>query len=227
MASKSAYKRLVREYKAMMDSPTPFIVAKPLENNILEWHFILSGPPDTAYHQGQYWGKLTFPSDYPYKPPAIRMLTPSGRFVPNERICLSMSDFHPDTWNPSWSVATILNGLLSFMDSDEMASGTVHASTHERHVLATQSSLFNRQHPLFKSVFPEYLHFTLPPPFHTASVTSNASKSSSTSSLTPPSSTPSPSSPKPYTWMLLVFSIWIYLFITRWMRRFEPLESSV
>ena len=26
-----------------------------------------------------------------------------------------MSDFHPGTWNPSWSVATILTGLLSFM----------------------------------------------------------------------------------------------------------------
>ena len=38
-----------------------------------------------------------------------------GRFQPDTRLCLSMSDFHPSTWNPSWSVATILTGLLSFM----------------------------------------------------------------------------------------------------------------
>jgi ubiquitin-protein ligase len=26
-----------------------------------------------------------------------------------------MSDFHPETWNPTWSVESILRGLLSFM----------------------------------------------------------------------------------------------------------------
>lgn len=25
------------------------------------------------------------------------------------------SDFHPETWNPMWSVSTILTGLVSFM----------------------------------------------------------------------------------------------------------------
>ena len=49
------------------------------------------------------------------KPPTIRMTTPSGRFQPDTRLCLTMSDFHPSSWNPSWSVSTILNGLLSFM----------------------------------------------------------------------------------------------------------------
>ena len=26
-----------------------------------------------------------------------------------------MSDFHPETWVPAWSVSSILNGVLSFM----------------------------------------------------------------------------------------------------------------
>lgn len=43
------------------------------------------------------------------------MITPNGRFQSNTRLCLSMSDFHPDTWNPAWSVESILKGLLSFM----------------------------------------------------------------------------------------------------------------
>lgn len=33
--------------------------------------------------------------EYPFKPPAIMMLTPSGRFATGTRLCLSMSDFHP------------------------------------------------------------------------------------------------------------------------------------
>jgi ubiquitin-protein ligase len=53
---------------------------------------------------GRGWGA----QEYPFKPPSIRMLTPSGRFEPNQRICLSMSDFHPETWNCMWSVSSIL-----------------------------------------------------------------------------------------------------------------------
>lgn len=44
------------------------------------------------------------------------MITPSGRFQVDTRLCLSISDFHPDTWNPSWTVSTILMGLVSFMN---------------------------------------------------------------------------------------------------------------
>lgn len=43
-------------------------------------------------------GKLIFPKEYPYKPPSIMMLTPNGRFKLNSRLCLSMSDFHPESW---------------------------------------------------------------------------------------------------------------------------------
>lgn len=51
------------------------------------------------------------------------MLTPNGRFVTNTRICMSMSDYHPETWNPLWSVASILTGLLSFMLEDTVTAG--------------------------------------------------------------------------------------------------------
>jgi ubiquitin-conjugating enzyme E2 J2 len=37
MASKGATKRLTKEYKNLVESPIPYIVAKPLESNILEW----------------------------------------------------------------------------------------------------------------------------------------------------------------------------------------------
>ena len=59
-------------------------------------------PAHEPYAGGCYHGKITFPEQYPFKPPSIRMLTPSGRFQVNTRLCLSMSDFHPETWQPSW-----------------------------------------------------------------------------------------------------------------------------
>ncbi|PSR84084.1 ubiquitin-conjugating enzyme [Coniella lustricola] len=143
MATKAAHKRLTREYQAIQKEPTPYIVAHPCDSNILEWHYILTGPPDTPYHNGQYWGTLMFPPDYPFKPPAIRMHTPSGRFQPSSRLCLTISDFHPRSFNPAWSVSTILTGLLSFMTSNEITTGSISASNEERKMLAARSRWWN------------------------------------------------------------------------------------
>ncbi|KAJ2308325.1 Ubiquitin-conjugating enzyme E2 6 [Coemansia sp. RSA 2706] len=165
MASKAAYKRLNKEYLAMQKNPTPLITAKPLESNILEWHYVVRGPPDTAYENGEYHGKLKFPSDYPYKPPAIQMITPSGRFQTNTNICMSMSNFHPDTWNPAWSVSTILNGMLSFMVEEEATTGSIRASPADRRALARKSHRFNLNNRQFRDVFPE-LCTTEPQPVH-------------------------------------------------------------
>jgi ubiquitin-conjugating enzyme E2 J2 len=107
------------------------------------WHYILTGPPSTPYHNGQYWGTLIFPPDYPFAPPAIRMHTPSGRFQPSTRLCLSISDFHPKSFNPAWEVSTILIGLLSFMTSEEMTTGSVGATEAERKWAASRSRWWN------------------------------------------------------------------------------------
>ncbi|KAL1990752.1 hypothetical protein VTN49DRAFT_6591 [Thermomyces lanuginosus] len=143
MATKAAHKRLTREYQNIQKNPPPYIVAHPSESNILEWHYILTGPPDTPYENGQYWGTLIFPPEYPFAPPAIRMHTPSGRFQPSARLCLSISDFHPKSFNPAWEVSTILIGLLSFMTSEEMTTGSVSASDSERRLYAARSRWWN------------------------------------------------------------------------------------
>jgi len=140
----------------MQKSPPPFVWAIPDEKNILTWHYILRGPPDSPYHGGEYYGQLQFPADYPFKPPGIKMHTPSGRFQPDKKICTSMSDYHPGTWNPAWSVATILTGLLSFMLSDEITTGSVTTTDLDKKVFARKSHEFNRAHKKFRDMFPEY-----------------------------------------------------------------------
>ncbi len=61
MASKGAYKRLSKEYKMIHATPVEFIHTKPSEASILDWHYVITGPPDSPYVGGEYWGKLTFP----------------------------------------------------------------------------------------------------------------------------------------------------------------------
>lgn len=94
--SVTASKRLNIEYRALQKEPVPFIKAKPSENDILIFHYLLEGAPDTPYAGGFYHGVLKFPPEYPMKPPSVMMYTPSGRFQPATRLCLSMSDFHPE-----------------------------------------------------------------------------------------------------------------------------------
>ena len=71
------------------------------------------------------------------------MHTPSGRFQPSTRLCLSISDFHPKSFNPAWEVSTILIGLMSFMTGDEMTTGSVRATEAERRWLAGRTRWWN------------------------------------------------------------------------------------
>lgn len=71
------------------------------------------------------------------------MHTPSGRFEPSARLCLSISDFHPKSFNPAWEVSTILIGLLSFMTSEEITAGSIRASDGERKIHAAKSRWWN------------------------------------------------------------------------------------
>ncbi|PWN48054.1 UBC-like protein [Violaceomyces palustris] len=155
MASKAAIKRLTKEAQLMEKDPPPFVFARPREDNILEWHYVLRGPPDTPYHGGEYYGQLLFPPEFPFKPPGIKMTTPSGRFKPDTKICTSMSDYHPHTWQPGWNTSTILIGLLSFMCSDEMTTGSVTSSESDKRILASRSHDFNITQKRFNQIFPE------------------------------------------------------------------------
>jgi ubiquitin-conjugating enzyme E2 J1 len=57
-------------------------------------------------------GRIILPTEYPMKPPNIIILTPNGRFETNTKICLSISGYHPETWQPSWSIRTALKALI-------------------------------------------------------------------------------------------------------------------
>ena len=158
MAARACLARLRKEYKNF--EPPPYIRAAPLENNLQEWRFVLQGPPDSPYEGGMYQGKVKFPDDYPFKPPSIYMLTPSGRFETDRRLCLSISDFHPETWVPTWSVASILNGVLSFMLESSPTTGSVETTVAEKHRLRDKSVAFNAKDAVFCALFPELVDGT-------------------------------------------------------------------
>jgi ubiquitin-protein ligase len=151
MAPQMATSRLRKELTNLKKDPPPGIIAEPEESDILTWHYAIKGPSETPFESGTYVGKIKFPSQYPMKPPSIMMLTPSGRFAVNTRLCLSMSDFHPETWNPMWSVSSILQGVQSFMASEELTTGGMKATDSERKAMAEASMAYNKK--IFAQLF--------------------------------------------------------------------------
>uniref|UniRef100_A0A914DHE1 UBC core domain-containing protein n=1 Tax=Acrobeloides nanus TaxID=290746 RepID=A0A914DHE1_9BILA len=114
------------------------------------------GTAGTPYEDGYYHGKLIFPSDFPFKPPRILMLTPSGRFATNTALCFSISDHHPESWNPTWTVSTIIMGIVSFMnDEREQTYGSMNTPAENRRKHAKNSKKFNLKSSEFCQIFPD------------------------------------------------------------------------
>lgn len=146
MAPSPTIRRLLKETQELSSAakhPNPTFHAAPLsEDNLHEWHFTLLGPPaPSPYAGGIYHGRITLPPAYPMKPPNFRFLTPSGRFEVNREICLSISGFHEETWQPAWGVRLALTALRGFMGEEGTAGqvGGLESPKHVRERLARES----------------------------------------------------------------------------------------
>ena len=105
--------------------------------------FTLRGPTASDFEGGVYHGRILLPNDYPFKPPNIIFLTPNGRFEVRKKICLSISAYHPESWQPAWGIRTILEALISFFPTKgEGAVGALDWTREERQRLVPQSLEF-------------------------------------------------------------------------------------
>ncbi|BDA42958.1 probable ubiquitin-conjugating enzyme E2 J2 at N-terminal half [Coccomyxa sp. Obi] len=135
-----AVKRILQEIKELQKDPSNDFMAAALEDNIFEWHFAVRGPPDTEFQGGIYHGRILLPPEYPFKPPSFLMLSPTGRFETNVKICLSISSHHPEHWQPSWSVRTALTALIAFFPTPgNGAIGSLDWTKEERAAMALKS----------------------------------------------------------------------------------------
>lgn len=63
--------RLQKEYKKLIKNPLHGIDATPSSDDIFIWYYVVTGPVDTPYQNGRYFGRVKFPPTYPYAPPTV------------------------------------------------------------------------------------------------------------------------------------------------------------
>ncbi|KAF8636579.1 hypothetical protein AX17_003390 [Amanita inopinata Kibby_2008] len=104
-------------------SSSPGISAFPKsDGNLFEWAGTIEGAPGTVYVGLAFRISISFPSNYPYKPPTIKFETPCYHpnvDINNGTICL---DILQDKWSAVYSVQTILLSLQSLLGEPNNAS---------------------------------------------------------------------------------------------------------
>jgi hypothetical protein len=56
--TKMAVQRIQTELKAMLTEPSDFFRARPLDEDLLDWQFVLLGAPQTPFEGGLYHGRI-------------------------------------------------------------------------------------------------------------------------------------------------------------------------
>lgn len=85
---------------------TDGFICLPDPEDAFTWYYIIFGIEMKEYEGGFYMGKIVCPPEYPAKAPKICPIIENGRFHTwtEEGICLSISSYHPESWNPAWKV---------------------------------------------------------------------------------------------------------------------------
>lgn len=151
-------KRLMKEWRVVMaeglvllnhgggncslSNNTEHVRLAPCRGNLHEWHFSIAGPPGSVFEGGIYHGRVLLPADYPSSAPRLQMLNPSGRFEVGVDICLSATAFHQETWQPVWTVRTLVSALRSHMATKAVEVGGIECSARRRRLLAQRSRGF-------------------------------------------------------------------------------------
>ena len=114
-------KRLKGELQKLEKERESYYQVVQDDTDPLLFYFLLRGASDSVYKGGYYIGKIVLPKDYPTNPGDFYMLTPSGRFSINTKICLTNSGYHKESWTPMWNISNMVIGFVSVFLTDTTA----------------------------------------------------------------------------------------------------------
>mmetsp|Transcript_13126 Transcript_13126/g.23308 ORF Transcript_13126/g.23308 Transcript_13126/m.23308 type:complete len:149 (-) Transcript_13126:327-773(-) len=109
-----AAKRIAKELADIKKDPPANCSAGPTESDLFHWQATIMGPPDSPFAGGVFFVSITFPPDYPFKPPKVSFTTKV--YHPNVNIqgaiCL---DILKDQWSPALTISKVLLSISSLL----------------------------------------------------------------------------------------------------------------
>jgi len=109
-----ALKRLNKELIELAHNPPTSCSAGPISDNMFEWQGTILGPGDTPYAGGAFFLSITFPTDYPFKPPKVSFTTKI--YHPNVNgdgaICVGILQ---EQWCPALTISKVLLSISSLL----------------------------------------------------------------------------------------------------------------
>lgn len=142
-----ATKRLKGELRNLEKNRESFYQVVQDKHDKFIFYFLLRGDAESVYKNGYYIGKITLPTDYPTSPGDFYMLTPSGRFTIDSKICLTNSGYHPGLWSPIWNIQHMVIGFVSVFLSDTTDGVSHICESHEERELKAENSVqYNMKH---------------------------------------------------------------------------------
>ena len=110
-----ALKRINKELADVLKDPPLGCSCGPVEEDPFVWEGAITGPDDTPYAGGVFKLSISFPTDYPFKPPKVSFKT--RIYHPNINssggICL---DILKDQWSPALTIIKVLLSIASLLN---------------------------------------------------------------------------------------------------------------
>lgn len=111
-----AARRITKELADLRKDPPSNCSAGPeVETDLFKWEGVIYGPADSPYANGFFRLKISFPLDYPFKPPHVQFITKI--YHPNINasglICL---DILKQQWSPALTISKVLLSITSLLN---------------------------------------------------------------------------------------------------------------